>query len=84
MRSAWECLIDAPRSEQAGTQSVPGCIPTPERGNDHGAELLRQFQIIQHPIHRQFSEHDQLRNPHQRPPLRWLYQPGEFLGDGFR
>ncbi|OFJ44515.1 hypothetical protein BJN42_14940 [Pseudomonas koreensis] len=45
---------------------------------------LRQFQIIQHPIHRQFPEHDQLRNPHQRPPLRWLYQPGEFLGDGFR
>jgi len=34
--------------------------------------LLRQLQIIQHPIHRQFPEHDQLRNPHQRPALRWL------------
>ena len=28
----------------------------------HQTVLLRQLQIIHHPIHRQFAEHDQLRN----------------------
>jgi len=59
-------------------------VPTQSVGTIIKGPLLRQLQIIQHPIYRQFAEHDQLRNPHQRPPLRWLYQPGEFLGDGFR
>ena len=42
----------------------------------------RQFQIIQHAIHRQFSEHDQLRDTQQRSALRRGYEVGEVLGDG--
>jgi len=75
--------LDTKRSAPDGTQSVPGCIPTPERGIDRCAELLRQLQIIQHPIHRQFPEHDQLRDAHQCSALGWFHQSGEFLGDGF-
>ncbi|MBU0499290.1 MAG: Rpn family recombination-promoting nuclease/putative transposase [Gammaproteobacteria bacterium] len=38
-RSAWECR---PRrsASRFGTQSVPPCIPTPERGNDKFRHLL--------------------------------------------
>jgi len=43
----------------------------------------RWFEVIQHPIHRQFTEHDQLRNPQQRPTLRRGQQVGDVLGDGF-
>jgi hypothetical protein len=32
-----------------------------------GRTLLRQLQIIQHPIHRQIAEHDQLCDAQQRP-----------------
>ena len=69
---------------RAGTRSVPRGIPTQSVETIIKGPLLRQLQIIKHPIHRQFAEHDQLRNPHQRSALGWLDQSGEFLGDGFR
>ena len=47
----------------------PGLHSFAARGNDHQGPLLRQFQIIHHPIHRQLAEHDQLRDPQQRPAL---------------
>ena len=43
----------------------------------------RWIEVIQHPIHRQFAEHDQLRNSQQRPALRRGQQVGDVLGDGF-
>ena len=49
----------------------------------HGSLLLRQLQIIHYPIHRQFAERDQLRDPQQRPALRCWQEAGEVLGDGF-
>ncbi len=39
-----------------------------------------QLQIIQHPIHRQLPEHDQLRNPQQHMPLRRVEHPREIIG----
>ena len=44
--------------------------------------LARQLEVIQRPIHCQFAEHDQLRNPQQRPALRRRYDIGEVIGDG--
>jgi hypothetical protein len=74
---------DAPRPFQSRTRSVRGGIPTRERGNDHrGNVLLRQIQIIHHPIHRQLAEHDQLRDPQQRPALRRGYEMSKVMGDG--
>ena len=55
-----------------GTQSVPGCIPTQSVGtirrrvflcSGYSRRISLQLQIIQHPIHRQLTQHDQLRNP---------------------
>ena len=48
----------------------------------HRCLLLRQLQIIHHPIHRQLAEHDQLRDTQQRPALRRGYEVGEVMGDG--
>ena len=42
----------------------------------------RDLQIIHHPIHRQLAEHDQLRDPQQRPALRRGDEMGEVMGDG--
>ena len=47
-----------------------------------GQVSVRNLQIIQHPIHRQLPEHDQLRNPQQRPALRRWQEVGEVTGDG--
>ena len=35
------------------------------------------------PIHRQFTQHDQLRNPQKHMPMRAIHQPGEVGGHGF-
>ena len=48
----------------------------------HRSLLLRQLQIIHHPIHRQLAEHDQLRDTQQRPALRRGYEVGEVMSDG--
>ncbi|PTS96660.1 hypothetical protein DBR24_18530 [Pseudomonas sp. HMWF006] len=48
----------------------------------HRSLLLRQLQIIQRPVHRQLTQHDQLRNPQQRPALRCRQQGGGVMGDG--
>jgi hypothetical protein len=44
--------------------------------------LLRQLQIIHHPIHRQLPQHDQLRDTQQSTTLLRGYQMGEVVGDG--
>jgi len=71
-----------------GTQSVPGCIPTRSVGTIRLRIWLErcfclQLQIIQRPIHRQFTQHDQLRNAQQHMSLRAVHQPGEVSGHGF-
>jgi len=68
---------------EAGRGASVEAFPRRAWERSSGEALLRQIQIIQHPIHRQLSEHDQLRNPHQRSAQGWLDQSGEFLGDGF-
>ena len=47
------------------------------------ARLSRHLQIVQHPVHGQLPQHDQLRNAQQHMPMRAVHQPGEVGGHGF-
>ena len=47
---------------------------------ESGNRISRHLKGIQHPIHRQLTEHNQLRNPRQHMPMRAVHQPGEVIG----
>ena len=67
--------------------------PTPGSLSDAASyfrlSLVLRFEVIQRPIHRQFTKHDHLRNTQQGVAIRRAQQPGEIAehhtrrGQGF-